>query len=109
MLANDFFNTRDFHSDKESNVGKDKQGSKNNGKDKGKVDEKEINKENSRDNNNSIEFINSKMPDPRIKYDDYRQFEPKMDKILWPTRYLEQAPIWCSVDLRDGNQALRSQ
>lgn len=107
MLANDFFNTRDSHSDKEGNVGKDKQGSKNDSKDKGKVDNKEINKENSRDDNNSIEFINSKMPDPRIKYDDYRQFEPKMDKILWPTRYLEQAPIWCSVDLRDGNQALR--
>ena len=24
----------------------------------------------------------------------------------WPTRVLSQAPIWCSVDLRDGNQAL---
>ncbi|MDZ4289937.1 MAG: 2-isopropylmalate synthase [Prosthecobacter sp.] len=24
----------------------------------------------------------------------------------WPTRHLTQAPIWCSVDLRDGNQAL---
>ena len=28
MLANDFFNTRDSHSDKEGNFGKDKQGSK---------------------------------------------------------------------------------
>ncbi len=24
----------------------------------------------------------------------------------WPGRALERAPIWCSVDLRDGNQAL---
>ena len=24
----------------------------------------------------------------------------------WPSRWLEQAPTWCSVDLRDGNQAL---
>lgn len=24
----------------------------------------------------------------------------------WPTRHLSQAPMWCSVDLRDGNQAL---
>ncbi|MCR5829365.1 MAG: 2-isopropylmalate synthase [Lachnospiraceae bacterium] len=27
-------------------------------------------------------------------------------KRLWPERRLERAPIWCSVDLRDGNQAL---
>jgi 2-isopropylmalate synthase len=24
----------------------------------------------------------------------------------WPDKKIEQAPIWCSVDLRDGNQAL---
>ncbi|MDR0531563.1 MAG: 2-isopropylmalate synthase [Oscillospiraceae bacterium] len=24
----------------------------------------------------------------------------------WPNRQISQAPIWCSVDLRDGNQAL---
>jgi len=24
----------------------------------------------------------------------------------WPERVLERAPVWCSVDLRDGNQAL---
>ncbi len=24
----------------------------------------------------------------------------------WPNRMIEKAPIWCSVDLRDGNQAL---
>ncbi len=26
----------------------------------------------------------------------------------WPNRRITQAPIWCSVDLRDGNQALSS-
>ena len=25
---------------------------------------------------------------------------------IWPEREITQAPIWCSVDLRDGNQAL---
>ncbi len=24
----------------------------------------------------------------------------------WPQKEIEKAPIWCSVDLRDGNQAL---
>ena len=24
----------------------------------------------------------------------------------WPNKQIEKAPIWCSVDLRDGNQAL---
>ena len=24
----------------------------------------------------------------------------------WPSRKITRAPIWCSVDLRDGNQAL---
>ena len=24
----------------------------------------------------------------------------------WPSKRIDKAPIWCSVDLRDGNQAL---
>ena len=24
----------------------------------------------------------------------------------WPSRIIAKAPVWCSVDLRDGNQAL---
>ena len=24
----------------------------------------------------------------------------------WPSKRIEHAPVWCSVDLRDGNQAL---
>ncbi len=32
----------------------------------------------------------------------------RLDKAdrRWPNRVIEQAPTWCSVDLRDGNQAL---
>ncbi|MBN1257516.1 MAG: 2-isopropylmalate synthase [Planctomycetes bacterium] len=29
-----------------------------------------------------------------------------MPERKWPNRTITQAPIWCSVDLRDGNQAL---
>ena len=24
----------------------------------------------------------------------------------WPAKEIQKAPVWCSVDLRDGNQAL---
>ncbi len=37
----------------------------------------------------------------------YRPFPPvPLPNRQWPTRTLTHAPIWCSVDLRDGNQAL---
>jgi 2-isopropylmalate synthase len=37
----------------------------------------------------------------------YRPFPPvRLHNRQWPGRVLTQAPIWCSVDLRDGNQAL---
>ncbi|MBX3732447.1 MAG: 2-isopropylmalate synthase [Verrucomicrobiae bacterium] len=37
----------------------------------------------------------------------YRPFPPiHLPDRQWPGRVLERAPIWCSVDLRDGNQAL---
>ena len=37
----------------------------------------------------------------------YRPFPPiDLPNRQWPTRTLTHAPIWCSVDLRDGNQAL---
>jgi 2-isopropylmalate synthase len=37
----------------------------------------------------------------------YRAF-PQIDlpNRRWPSRVIDKAPIWCSVDLRDGNQAL---
>ena len=37
----------------------------------------------------------------------YRQYEPvKLTDRTWPSKIIDQAPVWCSVDLRDGNQAL---
>ncbi len=41
---------------------------------------------------------------PIQKYQPY----PKVDlpDRQWPTQTISTAPIWCSVDLRDGNQAL---
>lgn len=37
----------------------------------------------------------------------YQAFVPiDLPDRRWPTRTIARAPIWCSVDLRDGNQAL---
>ncbi len=37
----------------------------------------------------------------------YRPFTPvKLPDRRWPERAIDRAPAWCSVDLRDGNQAL---
>ena len=37
----------------------------------------------------------------------YQAFPPvRLPGRKWPNRVLTRAPIWCSVDLRDGNQAL---
>ncbi len=38
------------------------------------------------------------------KYCPYPKIE--IAKRVWPDNTIEKAPIWCSVDLRDGNQAL---
>ncbi|MCI9264245.1 MAG: 2-isopropylmalate synthase [Oscillospiraceae bacterium] len=40
-------------------------------------------------------------------FEKYIPFVPiKRPGRAWPDKELKQAPIWCSVDLRDGNQAL---
>jgi 2-isopropylmalate synthase len=37
----------------------------------------------------------------------YRPFAPiNLPDRQWPSRVIDKAPTWCSVDLRDGNQAL---
>jgi 2-isopropylmalate synthase len=37
----------------------------------------------------------------------YRPFTPiNLPDRTWPSRVIDKAPTWCSVDLRDGNQAL---
>ena len=42
-------------------------------------------------------------------YQKYQRgyFMPPVNELKWAKKeYIEKAPIWCSVDLRDGNQAL---
>ena len=42
--------------------------------------------------------------DPSKKY---RPSEPiPLADRQWPSRTIQKPPVWCSVDLRDGNQAL---
>lgn len=37
----------------------------------------------------------------------YKPFQPiAIKNRTWPDNVIERAPRWCSVDLRDGNQAL---
>jgi 2-isopropylmalate synthase len=40
----------------------------------------------------------------------FEKYQPWLPLVLndrtWPNRRIEKAPLWCSVDLRDGNQAL---
>jgi 2-isopropylmalate synthase len=37
----------------------------------------------------------------------YRSFPPiDLADRSWPSRVIAAPPVWCSVDLRDGNQAL---
>ena len=38
------------------------------------------------------------------KYQAYPEFS--LPERKWPNRRITHAPVWCSVDLRDGNQAL---
>ena len=43
----------------------------------------------------------------RMPFGKYRPFVPlDLPDRTWPGRKLTKAPRWCSVDLRDGNQAL---
>src|SRR5690349_20569812 len=44
------------------------------------------------------------LKDPSRKY---RPFQPvDLPNRQWPSRSLTTVPVWCSTDLRDGNQAL---
>jgi 2-isopropylmalate synthase len=44
------------------------------------------------------------MPDAAVKYQSYGQIT--LPDRTWPSKTIDMAPVWCSVDLRDGNQAL---
>ena len=40
-------------------------------------------------------------------FEKYIPFVPQpIQNRTWPDNTITKAPIWCSVDLRDGNQAL---
>lgn len=42
-----------------------------------------------------------------MPFEKYTAFKPiDIEDRQWPSKVLDQAPRWCSVDLRDGNQAL---
>ena len=48
----------------------------------------------------------NQQPSP-MAFDKYRSTVPvELSDRTWPSQRLERAPRWCSVDLRDGNQAL---
>jgi len=44
------------------------------------------------------------------QYNAYKKYRPYekvgLTKRSWPEKTITEAPVWCSVDLRDGNQAL---
>jgi 2-isopropylmalate synthase len=43
----------------------------------------------------------------KMPFEKYRPYPAvELPDRTWPDRRIEKAPIWCSVDLRDGNQAL---
>ena len=45
----------------------------------------------------------------KMPFEKYQPFEPiRLTDRTWPDAVITKAPIWCSVDLRDGNQALIS-
>src|SRR5262245_51669226 len=41
---------------------------------------------------------------PHWKYRPYETVD--LSDRTWPDRVVEHAPVWCSTDLRDGNQSL---
>ena len=43
---------------------------------------------------------------PFEKYQPFRPLPLRLPNREWPNVQIEQAPLWCAVDLRDGNQAL---
>ena len=44
------------------------------------------------------------MDNPYKKYKPFKSIN--LDDRKWPSNTIKEAPLWCSVDLRDGNQAL---
>lgn len=51
-----------------------------------------------------ITTISKGMTDASVKYRPYPTIN--IPDRTWPGKTIDKAPIWCSVDLRDGNQSL---
>ena len=44
---------------------------------------------------------------PLTRHEKYQPFAAiQLEDRTWPSKSIDTAPTWCSVDLRDGNQAL---
>ena len=42
-----------------------------------------------------------------MPFEKYQRVLPlQLADRTWPDKTIDKAPLWCSVDLRDGNQAL---
>jgi 2-isopropylmalate synthase len=55
---------------------------------------------------NEYETRNAQKPSP-MAWQRYSPFTPiPLADRTWPSRVITEAPRWCAVDLRDGNQAL---
>ncbi len=55
---------------------------------------------------NTHDVRNPQQPSP-MPYHRYRPYSPvDLPDRTWPNRVITEAPRWCAVDLRDGNQAL---
>ena len=50
------------------------------------------------------ERVNSMLRNPSTKYSSFKPID--IADRRWPSQVIESPPAWCSVDLRDGNQAL---
>jgi 2-isopropylmalate synthase len=58
-------------------------------------------------NSNTRVKAPEKAVDKTMPFHKYKPFEPiALKNRTWPDQVISQAPRWCSVDLRDGNQAL---
>ena len=50
------------------------------------------------------ERVNSMLRNPSTKYSSFKPID--IADRRWPSQVIKSPPAWCSVDLRDGNQAL---
>ncbi|MFT7688441.1 MAG: 2-isopropylmalate synthase [Candidatus Azotimanducaceae bacterium] len=56
---------------------------------------------------NTKNETNSSSDTRKMPFQKYKAFKPiALKDRTWPDQVIEEAPRWCSVDLRDGNQAL---